>query len=393
LIGAAELGAFIAGSEVGKNLGEKVYGWFADLVGLENSKQELTAEEIQEMADDINNYIYEELEKEREKYGDEEFEKRCENGEYDEEWANKKAQEYIEAEAARRYNPDPLVLDIEGDGFDILDVENGVYFDEDANGIKEKTAWVGKTDALLAIDLNGDGIINDGSELFGTSTVMLSENDDDNENTGEYNFENSSGNASTDIDTDTSSTTSLTKANSGFEALAQYDENGDGIIDANDSVFSKLRLWIDGDSDGICSEGELLSLEDLGITGISLELSEEDGRRTANVIMEDGSVRKLGEFIFDAKLYDVEEDTEKIDAEIEKLLSENSYLTEDILNEINDLPDIEASGSLSSLRTAMIFDETLELKSWVEEFRDCEDIAGRNELAENSLFPCRCLGC
>lgn len=102
---------------------------------------------------------------------------------------------YADASTVVRY--DPLVIDLDGDGFELLSVKDGVYFDEDARGLVEKTEWVAADDALLAIDLNGDGIINDGSELFGTSTALADGR----------------------------------KARSGFEALAQYDLNGDGIID------------------------------------------------------------------------------------------------------------------------------------------------------------------
>lgn len=112
---------------------------------------------------------------------------------------------------------DPLVLDLDGDGFELLSVKDGVYFDEDAKGLTEKTEWVSADDALLAIDLNGDGIINDGSELFGTSTLLADG----------------------------------TRAENGFAALAQYDENQDGRIDAQDAVFSQLTVWQDVNSDGI----------------------------------------------------------------------------------------------------------------------------------------------
>ena len=170
---------------------------------------------------------------------------------------------YRSATDAVRYRADPLVIDFDGDGFEILSVKDGVYFDNDAKGLKEKTAWVSSDDALLAIDVNGNGIIDDGSELFGTSTVM------------------SDGN----------------KAKSGFEALSQYDTNGDGIIDANDSSYAKLLIWQDKNGDGISRQDELVALDDAGIKSISLSTSDDTGRNVASVTMTDGSTVSMGEFI------------------------------------------------------------------------------------------------
>ncbi len=125
--------------------------------------------------------------------------------------------DYGAAGTAVRYVADPLVIDLDGDGFELLSLANGVYFNENAEGLREKTQWVTPNDALLAIDLNNDGVINDGSELFGTSTILVDGS----------------------------------KAGSGFEALAQYDENGDGIIDEKDAAYSQLLVWRDANSDGV----------------------------------------------------------------------------------------------------------------------------------------------
>ena len=57
---------------------------------------------------------------------------------------------------------------------------------------------------------------------------------------------------------------------SGFKALALYDTNRDGRIDAFDDVFKNLKLWQDRNGDGRTDEGELLSLSDVGIKSINL---------------------------------------------------------------------------------------------------------------------------
>ena len=61
----------------------------------------------------------------------------------------------------------PLTLDLDGDGVETVSVNDGVYFDHDGNGFAEKSGWVSKDDAILVRDLNNNGQIDDGSELFG----------------------------------------------------------------------------------------------------------------------------------------------------------------------------------------------------------------------------------
>jgi hypothetical protein len=66
-----------------------------------------------------------------------------------------------------------------------------------------------------------------------------------------------------------------TKARDGFEALAIYDQqaqggNGDDVIDANDAVWNRLRVWVDSNHDGICDPGEVSPLHKYGVEGIAL---------------------------------------------------------------------------------------------------------------------------
>ncbi len=131
----------------------------------------------------------------------------------------------------------PIVLDINGNGITSVALEDSnAYFDYDGDGLREHTAWVEKGDALLVTDLNGDGIINDGSEQFGQYTKM------------------SDGSPATD----------------GYTALSQYDTDGDGVIDKNDSNFNDLLLWKDKNVNGKSDSGELMSLRLSGITAIHL---------------------------------------------------------------------------------------------------------------------------
>lgn len=108
---------------------------------------------------------------------------------------------------------DPLVINFNGTGASFGDAK--FEFDLDADGKTEMIHAPSTGTAFLAYDKNGNGVIDDGSELFGPST----------------------GN--------------------GFSELAALDEDNNGWIDENDSVFSKLRLW-EKTSDGNDSVSSLL---------------------------------------------------------------------------------------------------------------------------------------
>lgn len=116
-----------------------------------------------------------------------------------------------------------------------------------------KTGWIdgAKGDALLVMDLNENGKIDSGLELFGEATVM--------EKGGDWGI--------------FGQTKKEDYAPNGFVALLQHDENDDFVIDANDSVWTKLRFWQDGKDgkpNGEVDDGELLTLESLNIVSFDL---------------------------------------------------------------------------------------------------------------------------
>ena len=161
----------------------------------------------------------------------------------------------------------PIVLDLAGNGVSLTSGAGGVLFDFNGDGRKEKFAWTaaGSDDAWLALDRNGNGAIDDGRELFGTSTVQPDPPP------GVY--------------------------RNGFLALSVFDGagqggDGDGTITAGDAVWPSLRLWRDVNHDGVSEPGELHALPALGVESFSLSYRESRQRD-----------RHGNEFRYRAKVY------------------------------------------------------------------------------------------
>jgi len=165
----------------------------------------------------------------------------------------------------------PIVLDLNGDGIQTTTMQNGVTFDINDDGKADKTAWITNGDGLLVRDINKDGIINNGSELFGSATKLANG----------------------------------TTAADGYKAMLAMDTNKDGLLTSMDAQFGELMVWVDKNGDGISNAGELFSLNDLGIKSLSLDATKSDLMNNGNLVglmgsftTSDGKTHTMGDVWF-----------------------------------------------------------------------------------------------
>ena len=177
----------------------------------------------------------------------------------------------------------PIIVDLDGSGYRLTNAASGVSFDATGSGTRIQMSWTAANwnGGFLALDRNGNGRIDNGTELIGGFSPQPSK-------PGQ-------------------------KLN-GILALAVFDqpENGgnkDGTIDSKDSIYSKLVVWVDRNHNGVSDPGELLTLEQAGIQSISLNYSQSAwtdifGNRFQNrsQITRTGAQGKLPQWIYDARL-------------------------------------------------------------------------------------------
>ncbi|MCR5403687.1 MAG: hypothetical protein K6E91_07725 [Butyrivibrio sp.] len=144
---------------------------------------------------------------------------------------------------------DPLVINVGNDVTHISD--QSFYFDLDSDGREDKISNPGKGNGFLAYDKNGDGIIGNGSELFGT------------------------------------------KSGNGFRDLGAYDGDGNGWIDENDEIYDKLRIWIRNE-DGTDT---LMNLKEADVGAIYLGNAPTEFSHINNAFMHTAQTRASGVFL------------------------------------------------------------------------------------------------
>lgn len=145
---------------------------------------------------------------------------------------------------------DPLVINLDTNATTVSDQK--FLFDLDADGKEEEISFVGKGSGFLALDKNKDGKINDGSELFGT------------------------------------------RSGDGFKDLAAYDQDGNGWIDENDSIFKDLKIWTKDEK----GNDRLIDLKEAGVGAIYLgNASTEFSLKSDETKATNGVIRKTGIYL------------------------------------------------------------------------------------------------
>ena len=147
---------------------------------------------------------------------------------------------------------DPLVINLDGNIAGLSDQK--FMFDIDADGEEESISYLQGGSGYLALDKNGDGVINDGSELFGT------------------------------------------KSGDGFADLAEYDADGNGWIDENDPIFDKLLIWAKDEN----GKDELYTLKESGVGAICLQRAATDfSLNSQKDNTQNGQIRSTGIFLYE----------------------------------------------------------------------------------------------
>lgn len=162
---------------------------------------------------------------------------------------------HLEIRAGSANKIDPLVINFDGLGVGLS--QTRFAFDLDSDGTEEQIASLRPGNGYLALDRNGDGQINNGSELFGPTTGR------------------------------------------GFAELAAYDEDGNNFIDEADSIYHQLRIWMmneDGSSQLVALGDKNIGAIYLGHVSTPFQLKDPDNQSLGEVanagvyLTEDGKV-------------------------------------------------------------------------------------------------------
>ncbi|MBP9995830.1 MAG: hypothetical protein KBT19_00975 [Lachnospiraceae bacterium] len=149
----------------------------------------------------------------------------------------------------KRVCTDPLTINV---GADVASISDKKYrFDLNCDGVEEEISFAVGGSGFVTLDKNGDGKVNDGSELFGAKT------------------------------------------GDGFAELAEYDADGNGWIDEADDVFARLKIW-QKDEEG---NDRIISLKDAGVGAIFLGNVGTDFTLRDAAGNVKGAVRKTGIYL------------------------------------------------------------------------------------------------
>ncbi|GAB5606502.1 beta strand repeat-containing protein [Sideroxyarcus sp. TK5] len=219
---------------------------------------------------------------------------------------------------------DPLTLDLNSNGLETLPINatSPVYFDLTGEGVQSSVGWVAPSDGFLTLDRNGDGLINDGTELFGDATPAY----------------------------EAGTTTPTTgKTADGFAALAQEDTNGDGVVNSADANFANLRIWQDLNQDGVSQTNELKTLSELGIESFNVaNVAHSQLLANGNQIADTGTYTKTDGTTGTAGVTAGMADVNLAVDTFHRTFADTIPLTP----QTETLPDMQGSGAVRDLREA-----------------------------------------
>jgi Ca2+-binding RTX toxin-like protein len=236
----------------------------------------------------------------------------------------------------------PIILDLDGNGVQTEGLNSNVHFDHDGNGFSELTGWVAPGDGLLVYDKNSNGMIDDGSELFGNNSKL---------------------------------TDGL--AENGFRALQAFDSNHDGVVDENDVGFEKLQIWKDSNGNGLTDAGELLSMAEAGVKALNVAYDE-----TSFVVKYGNHYQQSGTYVAAdgnvASMVDVWFDQDK----------SNTILKTDVVvsDEVLDLPNLYGFGNMYDLHQAIMLGTDGRLRGLISEFSTESDVTARRTLMKEIVL-------
>jgi len=237
----------------------------------------------------------------------------------------------------------PIILDLDGNGASSLrQTTSGIYFDHDGNGFAERTGWVAPGDVLLVHDLDHNGRIETGAELFGNQTLLPDGK----------------------------------KAWGGFEALRQFDSNLDGWITVLDPSWRQLQAWRDSNSNAKVDEGELLSLEAVGVEALNLSyINGFQDDEQGNIHKQLGTYRSV-----DGLTYAMDDVWFTVD-----LTRTQQRVLLPVPQALRQLPDLPGIGNVGNLRQVMASNTSGPLPGLIREWMSA-DSAQRTQLMESIIL-------
>ena len=203
---------------------------------------------------------------------------------------------------------DPIVVDLNGNGIEMLPANGNYFFDLNGDNIGEEIDWIAPTDGLLMHDSNNNGQVDGIDELFGNATI------------------------------------------DGFEELSSFDTNGDGKVNSEDENFSQIKVWQDLNGNNVSDAGELKTLDELGIselvlTGRGQETNVHNStiQKIGHIVKTDGTTADMADIFFQTNT------------------NANTWTGDpvEISAEVASMPYINGMGMLPNLHIAAMLDENL----------------------------------